>query len=437
MRAANRRLVALLVSDGTTLLGAAMAVTATPFVVLAAGGDKSALAWVSAAVLAVELVSLAGGGLLADRVPRQWVMMAADLVQAASAAILAVAFARGVAGVSLVVAMSALRGLGLGLFLPASQGILPQIVDVSVLGRSNSARRVVANVAQIGGALAGGVLVASAGPATALAVITGVFLVGALARVGLRGLGAVSADGESLLKAAVGGFREFASRRWLWSVVAGFALINAAFIGVASVLGPLMVTEQFKGASSWGVVAAATAIGAVVGAAAAFSWRPRRPLFVAILFAALIGLEPLALATSPFPLILAAAFAAGFGIEVFGIQWVSALQAHIPGDALSRVSAFDAMGSFAVSPLGPLAAAGAAGAMGVSVSLALSGVVIFGLCGLLLVVPEVRGLGRVADPASGLPGSPVPDRAPVSGKGRGRRAPRSPGPGSAERTLEA
>lgn len=393
MGAARRQFSALLVSDAATMLGAAMAVTATPFVVIAAGGDQSSLAWVSAAVLGTEVLALAGGGVLADRVSRQWVMMAADLLQAAATAVLAVAFFRNRAGVALIVGMSALRGLGLGLFLPASQGILPQIVAVADLGRANSLRRVTANIVQIGGALAGGVAVAIAGAGKTMAVIAAFFTIGAVSRAGLRGLRAQERSDEPILRAAVNGFREFASRRWLWTVVLGFAVLNAAFVGVVSVLGPLMVTERFRGATSWGAVAAATAAGSVLGAGFAYPWRPRRPLAIAVPFAALMALEPLALAGGGFGAVLAGAAAAGVGMEVFGVLWVSVLQQHVPAAALSRVSALDAMGSFAVSPLGAVAAGAAVGLVGVAPSLAAASMLIAVVCAALLMVPDVRRIG--------------------------------------------
>ncbi len=384
------RLTALLVSDATTLLGAAMAVTATPFVVLAAGGTQADLAWVAIAVLSAEIFALAVGGVLADRISRHWVMMGSDLLQAAASAAVAIAFSVGAASATLVIGLSALRGLGLGLFLPASQGILPQIVDPARLTKANSLRRVTANIAQIGGALAGGVLVTVVGPGPAMGAITVAFFLGAACRAGLRALPARTESAESLVSAARGGFREFASRRWLWSVVLGFAVVNAAFIGCVSVLGPLTVSATLGGASSWGAIAAATAAGAVLGSALAYPWRPRRPLVVAVLFAVLLASEPAALASGVFTAALVGAAAAGLGMEVFGVLWVSVLQQHVPTEALSRVSAFDAMGSFAVSPLGPLAAGVAAAAFGVPFALMATSALIAAVCGCLLLSPDIR-----------------------------------------------
>jgi MFS family permease len=52
--------------------------------------------------------------------------------------------------------------------------------------------------------------------------------------------------------------------------------------------------------------------------------------------------------------LVALAFLSGCGIEVFSIGWQTALHEHIPNDVLSRVSSYDALGSFVVMPLGQL-----------------------------------------------------------------------------------
>ncbi len=59
----------------------------------------------------------------------------------------------------------------------------------------------------------------------------------------------------------------------------------------------------------------------------------------------------------PLPVVAAGAFAWGLAIELFMIFWMTALQTHVPRDSLSRVMAYDAMGSLMFGPIG-LALAG-------------------------------------------------------------------------------
>jgi hypothetical protein len=53
--------------------------------------------------------------------------------------------------------------------------------------------------------------------------------------------------------------------------------------------------------------------------------------------------------------LMALMFVAGAGEEVFGIGWQTALHEHVPNEVLSRVSSYDALGSFVAIPIGQLA----------------------------------------------------------------------------------
>ena len=46
----------------------------------------------------------------------------------------------------------------------------------------------------------------------------------------------------------------------------------------------------------------------------------------------------------------------GVGMGIFSAVWLTTLQQHVPEEALSRVSAWDWMGSFLFLPLGLIAA---------------------------------------------------------------------------------
>ena len=52
------------------------------------------------------------------------------------------------------------------------------------------------------------------------------------------------------------------------------------------------------------------------------------------------------------PAIVATAFLAGVGIEIFGVLWDMSMQQKIPPEKLSRVYSYDALGSFVLIPLG-------------------------------------------------------------------------------------
>jgi hypothetical protein len=56
------------------------------------------------------------------------------------------------------------------------------------------------------------------------------------------------------------------------------------------------------------------------------------------------------------PHLAAAAFLMGGCLEVFSVNWVTTMQQEIPPAILSRVSTYDALGSYALAPLGTLIA---------------------------------------------------------------------------------
>jgi MFS family permease len=86
-------------------------------------------------------------------------------------------------------------------------------------------------------------------------------------------------------------------------------------------------------------------------------------MVVGLLLTLLWPIQTLAFAAaSPLAVVVVLSFGAGLGFTLFEVWWQTALVRHIPPQALSRVSAYDWMGSLALLPLGfamagPLAAA--------------------------------------------------------------------------------
>jgi hypothetical protein len=124
--------------------------------------------------------------------------------------------------------------------------------------------------------------------------------------------------------------------------------------------------------------------------------RPRRLLLAATLGVLLDTFVMLALAV---PLALAAvcvcAALAGIGMETFGINWDTAMQQEIPGDKLSRVSSYDALGSWVLIPLGLALAGPIADAIGTSTTLYAVAALNVGAALAVLGVRDVRTLRRV------------------------------------------
>jgi MFS family permease len=394
LRSRNFRL--LLACDVISLAGTSIAYVAIPFAVLSIRGSGSDVGYVATAGLLPTVVFLLLGGVVADRLPRHQVMVAADLLQGAAQAASAVLILTGTARVWELLACAALRGTGLGFYYPASAGLLPQTIPAGQQAQAVAIDRVGRNGANIAGAALGGILVGLAGPGWGLAADAASFGAAALLRVGMRLPARLSpAEPASILRELREGWREFASRRWLWSIVLQFAGLTAVSSATISVLGPVVADRSLGGARTWGFLLAAYGAGSVLGGVAMIRFRPSRMLLAATIGMLILPLLLFALAVPlPVPVIAAVAFISGAGGELFSVLWILTMQQEIPPGALSRVSAYDALGSYALAPVGTAVAGPLLTAFGPPPVLYAGGALIILLTLLVLAVPEVRQLRR-------------------------------------------
>jgi MFS family permease len=405
---ASRNFRLLVACDVTSSTGSAMAYVAIPFAVLRSGGSASDIGFVTAAALVPTIIFLLFGGVLADRLPRQQVMVAANVVQGLAQALFAALVLAGHPHLWQMMALSGLRGCGGGLYLPASQGLVPQTVPEDQLGPANAIRRVGLNSAMIGGSALGGAVVALAGPGWGLVADAASFAVAAALRAGMRFAPIARTGQASMLTELLRGWQAFTSYRWLWTIVVQFSLVNAIFSGAFGVLGPVVADRHLGGAGSWGAILAADSIGAVLGASAMVRYRPQRLLLVGSIAVMLFTLPLFALAmTYNVPLIAVAALASGVGTEVFEVNWSVALQEQVPLDMLSRVSSYDALGSNVLRPVGTSLAGPVAEALGITGTLVGGGIVTLVSVFVILCVPEVRKLRR-KPPVAADRGQPGP-----------------------------
>ena len=393
MRSRNFRL--LLACDVTNGIGSAVATVAIPFAVLAIGGTAADVGWVATAALVPMIAFLLLGGVAGDRFARHKVMMAANATQGAAQAVAAILMLTGTARIWELLVLAAVRGMGLGFYYPASQGLLPQTVPENDRAQANALARTSRNGAGITGASLGGILVGLAGPGWGLAVDAISFAIATALRAGMRFPALPAAGSESTLHQLRVGWREFLARRWLWVIVLTFTLMTAVTSGTINVLGPVVADARLGGAQSWGLIVASYGAGAVLGGLVMMRYRPQRMLLVAMTAASVFAILLFALAVPlAVPLIMAAALLVGLSSEVFMVNWVTTMQQEIPHDVMSRLSSFDAFGSFALAPVGVAIAGPLATSFGTSSVLTVGGFVIVGLSLIVLLVPEIRQLRR-------------------------------------------
>jgi len=409
---AERDFRLLFIGRTISLFGTAFAPIALAFAVVRLTGSPADLGLVLSAYMLAHLVFLLAGGVWADRLPRHLVMVTSDLLSGAAQIAAAVLLLAGAAQTWHLVVLAALRGGASAFFMPASTGLVPQVVSSGRLQEANALLSLSRNSTRIAGVVLAGLLVATVGPGWALGLDGATYGIGALFVGMLRLKPAEPTENREFLRELAEGWREFRSRSWLCITIVQFALINAYAIGAFLVLGPFVAQQSLGGATAWGLILAAEAVGMILAGLVALRYRPERPLLVATLavltMAPLLALLGLA---APLLLILPAALVAGVGLELYGVFWDTTLQQHIPDEKLSRVSSYDVLGSFALIPVGVAVMGPISGLIGVADTLIGAALVVVVATLAVVCVGDVRNLRRL-DPR--VP-KPAVARSPLSG----------------------
>jgi MFS family permease len=358
-------------------------------------------------VLAAQALPLVAflliGGVWADRLPRHRVMVATDLVRFALHALLATLIFAGRVPIWQLVVIEMLFRSAEAFFRPAANGLLPQTVPEGDIQQATAATTASENVAQFAGPALATALVLGAGAGWAFALDAATFLISAalLVRVRPRVRTSDAVPSNPVERVSVWqeireGAREVRSRTWVWATLASFCV--ALFCGLASwfVLGPVVAHEQYGHIGVYGVIEAATGLGAILGSFAGFSWRPLHPMRMAMLAMLIwpVAVIPFALGVTLI-VVVPLNVLAGAGFSLFNVWWLTALAERIPPNALSRVTSYDWMVSFALLPLGYLLAGPLAAHLG-AVNVLVGTTVLAGVAIALGLVPrEMRMLERL------------------------------------------
>ena len=165
------------------------------------------------------------------------------------------------------------------------------------------------------------------------------------------------------------------------------------YTGCWLVLGPEVAERTLGGAGAWAAILSAGGAGAVLGGIVALRYRPRRPLFASVL-APLPMVVPLVGLAMGWPVwaIAAANAAAGVGLSIHLALWFTVFQREIPEQAQSRVSSYDALGSWVLIPLGMAFVGPVATTIGVDTTLLLSVAVFLAATAVIAAMPSVRAI---------------------------------------------
>jgi MFS family permease len=368
-----------------SMIGTTLTPVAVAFGVLQTGGSATTLALVLGANSVTLLVFMLAGGVWADRLPRHRLMLASDLTRFATQTTFGLLLITEHNPLWAMMLLQAISGVAQAFHNPATIGLTAETAPAGFMQQANALIAVTGDITGIAGPLIAGTLTVTIGAGWAIA-IDGLSFLGSAVLLSRLRLETPSRRSSDFLAQLREGWREVRHRDWLWSSICWFAVFNLTY-AVLMVLGPSILARNPSGALVWGVIAAALSVGTLCGNALALRLMPHYLLRWARV-AELIGVIPILVALAigaSEPLLIASAFLMGVVMAYPDVLWFTALQQEVPEESLSRVSAFDHLGSFTLRPVGYTIAA------------ALIGTIAFGLLNLAsLAVPGTRSLSRAA-----------------------------------------
>ncbi len=256
--------------------------------------------WVSALLIADFLptifIGLALGSLL-DRLPRQKLMVGADLAR-----LLVFCYLPFARSATEIVVAAGVVGTANGFFRPAVYAGMPNLVDDEDLPHANALFQTTENATWAIGPLLGGILVAQSGPHLAYWINAVTFLGSALlvARIAPGALQAARAITKGHWTDLKDGFRVVFHSRALLAVLIAWTIVMLANAGV-NVGEVILAKKTFSaGAFGFGLLAASSGVGLVVGSVLAARMIERRGTAKAYAGGiALMAIGTLAAAVSP------------------------------------------------------------------------------------------------------------------------------------------
>jgi MFS family permease len=392
----------LWLSQSVSVIGDALVIVAIGLYVTRLTGNPGDVGVVLAGYSIPLVVFVLVGGVIADRLPRQQVMVVTDLIRAALHGTLAVLIATNTVRVWHMVVIGVLFGTAEAFFRPAYTGLVPQTVAEDDIQGAQALGGVSREVASFASPALATALVLGVGGAVAFGLDAATFLISAalLSRVRARARGEAG-ERATVVRELREGWRAVRERSWVWGTIAAFSAALLVALAPFFVLGAAVAEKVYGTEAVFGLTNAAWGVGTVTGALIGARWRPQRPMLTGMLAAipwpgaiALFGAGP------PLGVLYPAMAVAGLGIGLFAVWWETALAQRIPPHLLSRVSAWDWMGSLALLPAGYLLAGPIAHALG-DVRVMIGGGLIGMIACILGLLPRgTRTLARLEGPAS-------------------------------------
>ena len=412
----RRPLYGWLVSEAVSITGTRVSMIALPWFVLTTTGSASKTGLVALAeMLPMVLLKVLGGPII-DRVGPRRVSITCDLLSVlvvGSIPLLHQAGHLSFPGFLVLVALAgALRGPGDG----AKHALVPALVEragVPMERATGLGSTVERGASMLGAAFAGG-LIAVIGPANALVVDAGSFLVSAAVLAwATRGVGDAAARAEGSVeppyrRQLAEGWRFLRGDRLLLGIAVMVALTNFLDIAWTTVLVPVWASEYGGGAAAIGLLFAVFSGASVLGAMCAAAWGGRLPRYRTYFIAFLVcGAPRFAVMAFDVPLwaVLAVAVAGGFASGFLNPVLGAVIYERIPSPLVGRVTSLTTAMCFALMPLGGLLGGGLIGAFGLTAAMLAIGAAYF----VVTMSPAFDPAWRAMDDRPTVPEGRVPE----------------------------
>lgn len=405
----ERQFRLLFLGQALSIVGDRVTMIVLPFAVLSIGGSITDVGIVAAAGTLPFIVLGLVGGVLADRIDRKRILIASDVVRLLVQLTAGLLLVTGHAQVWHLAALTAVFGAADSFFSPAFAGMVPlTVAQAHHLQPATALRGMTYSTGSLVGPALGAALVATVGEGGALLADAGTFAVSVVCLLFLRPRVVERGDPEPFSAGLRGGWREVRARTWVWTFLLAMVVYHAVVLPSIFVLGPVLMRDEYDGATSWAIVTFAFGLGSIVADVLLLRWHPRYALRAAAAALMLASCQAVIIGSGLTVVLIAVVeFFSAIGVSAFFTLWETSLQEHIPEDKLSRVSSYDFAASAGTMPIGMLIAPPVAEAIGIHLTLTLMSVAGIGAAIACLSVRAVRDLPRGADVRGTAPPAPA------------------------------
>jgi Transmembrane secretion effector len=389
----------LWLSQSASVIGDGLVIVAVGLFVTRLTGNPSDVGIVLSAYVIPLVLFLLIGGVVADRFPRQAVMVVTDTIRGLLHGTLALLIATGTVRIWHMIVIGLVFGTAQAFFQPAYTGLVPQTVAEEDIQAAQALGGVSRELAAFVSPALATALVLSVGGAAAFGLDAATFAISAitLSTVRTRSRGRAGVRSNMLIELREG-WTAVRERPWVLATISAFSVAILLALAPFFVLGPSVSRHVYGTEAVFGITNAAWGAGTIVGALIGSRWRPRRPMLAGMLVSlAWPGQIALFAAGPHLGLLYPVTALAGVGLGLFGVWWETALAQRIPAHLLSRVSAWDWMGSLALLPVGYLLAGPLAAMLGDARVLIVGGVIGMAVFALGLLPDSTRSLTRLEE----------------------------------------